>query len=263
MFSARRFAANCSMLFGDVPVLEQAARAAAAGYDMVEFWWPFERSVPDDAEVTRFVEAVGAAGPQVIAMNFTLGDAVAGERGIVSDPARIAEFREHLDVLAGIVARLGVLRCCVPYGRVPVGRRLSAHQETAIANLAVASDRLRTVGAVPMLEPLSGVADYPITTAEAAEDIAVRVDSALGRAGTVGILADLYHLAANGADIEAVLRRHIKRIVHVQVADFPGRHEPGTGRLDIDRYLAVLNELGYHGHFALEFVPSPGDRRST
>jgi hydroxypyruvate isomerase len=107
-----------------------------------------------------------------------------------------------------------------------------------------------------MLEPISGAPDYPIVTAAQAVAVIEQVDVAAGRHGALGLLADLYHLAANGEDIDAVLRRHGERIVHVQVADYPGRHEPGTGRLDIDRYLKLLRALGYRGEVAMEYIPS-------
>jgi hydroxypyruvate isomerase len=201
--------------------------------------------VPSDTEVRRFVDSVRDCGAQLVAMNFTLGDAGAGERGILSHPHRAAEFRDHCDVVAGIVDQLGIRLCNAPYG-LPDG----SDPDLALENLALACARLRPAGALPMLEPMSGIAGYPVTTAAQAVAIIEKVD------GTVGLLADLYHFAANGEDINAVLRTHADRIVHVQVADFPGRHEPGTGTLDIDRHLTLLRELGYGGEVALEYIPS-------
>lgn len=236
------FVANVSMLYGDQPVLERPAAAAADGYQTIETWWPFPVSVPADAQVARWVEAVQQSGVRLHAMNFTLGDD--GERGILSHPARAAEFGEHCDVVAGIVNTLGIRFCNAPYGL-----RDGSDADTALANLVLASSHLQPLGAMPMLEPMSGIPDFPLTTAAQAVAVIEQVGV------PVGLLADLYHFAANGEDIDAVLRTHIQKIVHVQVADFPGRHEPGTGTLDIDGYLTLLNNLGYHGEVALEYIP--------
>lgn len=235
------FVANVTMLYGDRPVLDRAAAAAVDGYRKIESWWPFDTSVPKDVDVSRFIDAVQESGVQLVAMNFTLGE----QRGILSHPHRATEFGEHTEVLAGIVSRLGVRLCNVPYG-MPEGSDLA----TALENLAAASARLQPLGATPMLEPTSGVPGYPVTTAAQAVSIIEQVD------GHVGLLADLYHLAVNGEDIDTVLREHVSRIVHVQVADHPGRHEPSTGELQIERYLSLLQDLGYSGEVALEYIPS-------
>ncbi|MET0703641.1 MAG: TIM barrel protein [Mycobacterium sp.] len=256
MPSGSDFVANCSMLYADVPPLERARAAVADGYHKLEYWWPFETTVPSDGAIAQFIDSVESAGAQVIAMNFTLGTSEDGGRGILCHPGRSAEFAEHTEVLAGIVETLGILRCNVPYGVRQAGCTDEDHRRTAIANLVQASDRLLPLGAAPMLEPMSGAQDYPIVTAAQAVDIIERVDAATGRRGAVGLLADLYHFAANGEDIESVLRQHSDRIVHVQVADYPGRHEPGTGGLDIDRYLKLLHHLGYRGQIAMEYIPT-------
>lgn len=250
------FVANCSMLYADVPALQRPAAATADGYQKMEFWWPFEASVPDGAEVDEFVDAVTESRARVVAMNFTLGDAECGGRGIVSHPDRVDEFSAHLDVVADIVTRLGIRRCNVPFGVYLPQYTAEQQLDTAVTNLSKAGDRLHALGAVPMLEPLSGIDNYPVVTAAQTVHIISKVDDAMGRRGAVGLLADLYHLAANGEQIESVLREHWQRIVHVQVADFPGRHEPGTGQLEIDRYLRLLRDLGYRDEVALEYIPS-------
>ncbi|WP_029116711.1 TIM barrel protein [Mycobacterium sp. URHB0044] len=256
MPSSSDFVANCTMLYAHEPPLDRAKAAVADGYRKLEFWWPFDSTVPGDREVDRFVDSVKSSGGQVIAMNFTLGGGDDGGRGMASHPARSAEFAEHTEVLAGVVEQLGIRRCNVPFGVRQAGCTDDEHLRTAVVNLVLASDRLLEVGAVPMLEPISGATDYPIVTAAQAVDVIEHVEAAAGRDGAVGLLADLYHFAANGEDVAAVLRRHVNRIVHVQVADFPGRHEPGTGTLDIDCYLKLLDVWGYRGEVAMEYIPS-------
>ena len=261
MLSGKNYVANCTLLYAHEPPLKQAAAAVADGYRKLEFWWPFDSPVPSNTDVSTFVDSVKSSGAQVIALNFTLGDSSDGGRGIVSHPQRSAEFAEHLDVVAAIAEQLGIRRCNVPFGVRRPGCTDEEHRRVAVENLVRASARLLPLGAVPMLEPISGAQDYPVETAAQAVDIIEQVEATAGRPGAVGLLADLYHFAANGEDIEAVLRRHIGRIVHVQVADFPGRHEPGTGGLDIDRYLKLLHALGYRGEVALEYIPSLAEQR--
>lgn len=257
------FVANCSLLYAHLDPLERASAAVADGYRKVEFWWPFDSSIPADHEVATFIDSAQTSGAQVVAMNFTLGGPGNGGRGIASHPACSDEFADHVEAVAGIVETLGITRCNIPYG-VRLSRVTDDEQRnTAVQNLAFASDRLASLGAVPMLEPISGAGDYPIVTSAQAVDVIKQVETVTGRYGALGLLADLYHLAVNDENIEAVLRRYVGHIVHVQVADHPGRHEPGTGRLAINRYLEILHSLGYRGDVAMEYIPSRPARRGV
>src|SRR5881397_3150755 len=101
------YSVNCSILLTELPLLERPAAAKAAGFDAVEFWWPFEASVPGDADISRFEHAISDAGVQLTGLNFNAGDMPAGDRGLVSWPSRSAEFKDNIDVVAGIGERLG------------------------------------------------------------------------------------------------------------------------------------------------------------
>ena len=96
------YAVNCSILFTELPLLERPAAARQAGFDAVEFWWPWPVAVPTDAEIDEFVAAVTDAGVQLIGLNFAAGDMPGGDRGLVSWPARSGEFRDNVDVAIGI-----------------------------------------------------------------------------------------------------------------------------------------------------------------
>src|ERR671937_3060537 len=102
-----RYAVNCSILLTELPLLERPAAARAAGFDAVEFWWPFAEPVPPDAEVDRFVRAIEDAGVRLTGLNFAAGDMPAGDRGLASWPGRETEFRDNIDVALGIGERLG------------------------------------------------------------------------------------------------------------------------------------------------------------
>ncbi|MFC4944080.1 hydroxypyruvate isomerase family protein [Pseudonocardia sp. GCM10023141] len=248
------YAVNCSILFTELPLLERPAAAAAAGFDAVEFWWPFPTAAPGDAEVEAFARAVEDAGVALVGMNLTGGDMAAGERGLASLPGREREFRDSVDVAAGLGKRLGIEVFNALYGNRAEGVDARDQDDLAEQNLTRAAALLP--GTV-VIEPLSGVATYPLRTAADALAVIDRVG-----APNVALLFDLYHLAVNGDDLAAVIADHAARIGHVQIADAPGRHEPGTGTIPFDRYLAALTGAGYSGRIALEYLPTTTTERA-
>ena len=245
--------ANISMLFTEVPLTERQAAARAAGFTAVEAWWPFEAAVPGDAEVARFEQAVRDAGVQLVALNGFAGDMPAGDRGILSWPGRQREFLDNLDVVLGLGARLGCRRFNLLYGNRIDAAHAEVQDELAIENLVLAAPAARTADAALLLEPLSGASRYPLRTSGDVLGVLGRLPD--DSADTAWLLADLYHLRVNGEDIPAMLDRVHARIGHVQVADVPGRHEPGTGTADLDGWVTRLRQLGYQGPIGLEYAP--------
>jgi hydroxypyruvate isomerase len=245
--------ANISMLFTELPLAARLAAARAAGFAAVEAWWPFDSAVPGDTEVDGFEQAVRDAGVQLVALNGFAGNMRAGDRGIVSWPGRQQEFLDNLDIVAGLGARLGCRRFNLLYGNRIEGAAAASQDELAVENLAAATRAARPAGAVVLLEPLSGIPQYPLRTAADVIGVLDRLP-AEGTAAAL-LLADLYHLRVNGEDIPAVLDRVHSRIGHVQVADVPGRHEPGTGTADLDGWVGQLRRLGYQGWVGLEYAP--------
>lgn len=247
-------AVNCSILFQELPLLERPAAAKAAGFEAVEFWWPFgTTAVPSDAEVDAFVGAVESAGVALIGLNFAAGDMPGGDRGLVSWPGREREFRDSVQVAFGIAERLGTRAFNALYGNRIDGVDPAAQDELGVQNLAWAAKEVAPLGAVVLLEPVSAAPRYPLLTGADVVTIIERVEE-LGT-DNLRLLADLYHLAVNGDDALSVIARHGARIGHVQVADAPGRHRPGTGGLDLTGQLAAIVASGYRGHVALEYVP--------
>ncbi|CDO10423.1 hydroxypyruvate isomerase [Mycolicibacterium cosmeticum] len=248
------YVVNCSILLTHLPPLQRPQAARDAGFEAVEFWWPFADSVPGDAEVDGFVRAVADAGVALVALNFAGGEMAAGERGLLSDPARSAEFRDNVDVAIGIAQRLGTKGFNALYGNRIDGVPAEAQDELATENLAHAAARADTVGAAVLVEPLSAVPRYPLRTAADAVAVLDRVGSP-----SLRLLADLYHLTVNGDDLAAVIETYADRIGHVQIADAPGRGAPGTGTIDFAGHLAHLNRRGYRGHVSLEYVSADED----
>ena len=252
---ALAYEVNCSILFTELPLLERPAAAKAAGFDAVEFWWPFDQAVPPDREVDRFVGAVADAGVRLAGLNFFAGDLPAGDRGLVSWPARSGELRDNLEVTVGIGERLGCRAFNALYGNRIPGADPAAQDELATENLAAAGRAAARIGGPVQVEPVSGAPRYPLLTAADAVGVIDRVAAETGVTNR-GLLWDLYHLATNGDDLDRVVATYGDRVAHVQIADVPGRNQPGTGTLDLDRYLARLAAAGYTGWVGLEYTPT-------
>ena len=211
--------------------------------------------MPSDREVDAFVRAVDDAGVRLVGLNFFAGDMPGGDRGLVSWPARSGEFRDNLEVTVGIGERLGCRAFNALYGNRVEGADPAAQDDLAVENLALAGRAAARIGGTVLVEPVSGADRYPLLTA--ADAVAV-IDRVAGETGVanLGLLCDLYHLAVNGDDLDQAIAAYADRVAHVQIADAPGRHEPGTGTLDLDRHLADLAAAGYGGWVGLEYKPS-------
>lgn len=251
------YTVNCSILLTDLPLLQRPAAAKAAGFDAVEFWWPFADSVPADRDVDAFVRAVLDAGVQLSGLNFNAGDMPAGDRGLVSWTGRHGEFEKNIDVVAAIGERTGCRAFNALYGNRQAEHSPGAQDELAVQNLVAAAEGVAGIGGTVLLEPVSGAPAYPLKTAQDALDVIAKVRDA--GAENVKLLADFYHLAVNGDDVDAVIEAHAAEFGHIQIADAPGRNEPGTGELPLQRWIARSRELGYAGLVGLEYKASQED----
>ena len=267
-----RYEVNLSLLFTELPLLERPRAAKEAGFDAVELWWPFPAAVPDDRDVDTLVRAIDDAGVQLVGLNFCAGDMPSGDRGLVSQPGRSTEFRDNVDVTVGIGERLGCRAFNALYGNRLDDASPQEQDELAVENLALAGRAAGRIGGTVLVEPVSGAPRYPLRTAADALGVIDRVERETG-VTDLGFLCDLYHLTVNGDDLDAVVRKHASRVAHVQIADAPGRNEPGTGELDLQRHLDALRATGYGGWVGLEYKPSgatvdsfawlPRERRSA
>jgi hydroxypyruvate isomerase len=250
-----RYDVNLSILFTELDLHARPAAAKAAGFGAVEFWWPFDVAVPSESDVDAFVRSIRDEGVRLVGLNFFAGDMPGGERGVLSSPARAAEFRDNIEVAVEIADRLGCRTFNALYGNRVDGVSEAEQDEVARENIALAAKAASRIGATIVLEPLSGAPKYPLKTAAEALAVIQRVRTE-GGVDNVALLADLYHLAVNGDDLDVVVSQHVAQIGHVQIADAPGRNEPGTGELDIAGYLGKLADNGYQGYIGLEYKPS-------
>ncbi|XTZ15327.1 hydroxypyruvate isomerase family protein [Micromonospora echinospora] len=241
-----RPAVNLNLLFTELPWPERFDAAARAGFDRVELPWP--PLAPD--EVTRLVRA---ARLRVVLLNMDAGDLAAGERGYGNDPRLTGRWRQRLRE----AVRLAVDLDC-PLVNVLAGRRLpefddDAQHDCLADNLAWAADVAATADRTLVVEPINDH-DIPGYLLPRVADVLALLDR-LGH-DRVRLQLDTYHVAAMGDDVPAVVATAGARLGHVQIADFPGRHEPGTGDLDLDALLAALTRVGYPGALGLEYLPT-------
>jgi hydroxypyruvate isomerase len=244
-----RFSANVSILFKEVPFLERFGRAREAGFSAVEFWWP----LGEDLEEVE--AAVSDAGLSVALFNFDAGDMPAGDRGLVSDPDRAGRFRENVPVALDLARRLGCRRMNVLAGHEKEGMGREEQLSLARENVAFAADKAREAGVTVLVEAVNTFENGPYllhTTEQAVEFV-----RGVGREN-VGIQHDLYHMQRMEGNLVATLREHVGVIGHVQIADSPGRGEPGTGEIRYPFVLAELEGLGYDGYVGLEYNPTTG-----
>ncbi len=250
-----RFDVNLSILFTELPLLERPAAAAAAGFSAVELWWPFSDPVPPDKDLVALKRALDEAGTQLVGLNFDAGDMAAGWRGLVSLPAQSDRFRANIPV---VVAFARETRCRVLnalYGNRTEGVDAAAQDEVAMENLTLAAEAADAVGAVVVVEALNSHENprYPLTSSASSMKVVEGIRSR-GRENAA-LLCDVYHLAQMEEDPVAVIRRYGDQIGHVQIADVPGRHQPGTGGVDFPRLFSELSRIGYQGYIGCEYRP--------
>ena len=244
-----RFSANVSILFKEVPFLERFGRAREAGFSTVEFWWP------SGEDLGQLESAIGEAGLSVALFNFDAGDMPAGERGLVSDPGRVEQFRENVPVALDLARRLGCRRMNVLVGHEKEGMGREEQLGIARENVAFAADRAQGAGVEVLVEAVNTFENGPYLLRTTRQ--AVEFARSVGREN-VGIQHDLYHMQRMEGNLVATLREHIDAIGHVQLADSPGRGEPGSGEIHYPFVLAELEGLGYDGYVGLEYNPTTG-----
>ncbi|WP_441249088.1 TIM barrel protein [Kitasatospora sp. McL0602] len=257
--SKQSYTVNLSILFSELPLLERPAAAAAAGFTAAELWWPFGADhTPSQAELDELRKAFTDAGVQLTGLNF-LDDLTKGAKGTLSVPAEKERFRENLPVSIALAESLGTKALNALYGNRVEGVDPAEQDALALENLTLAAQAAHAIGAVLLIEALNrnDAPDYPLHTAKAAVEIVDKVNAATGL-GNAKFLCDFYHLAVNGEDLVQVIDTYADRFGHVQIADNPGRNEPGTGTLDFEDLFARLTAAGYTGRIGLEYRPSTG-----
>jgi hydroxypyruvate isomerase len=245
-----RFCVNVSILFTEVPLLERFGRARDAGFDTVELWWP------RGEDIAAVKAAIADAGVDVALLNFDAGDMPAGDRGLLSDPALQEAFRANVPVALELASAVGCKKLNALAGHELPGGSREAQLEVARENVRFAAEAAAAQGAQVLIEAVNTYENGPYlfpTTAAASEFV-----RSVGR-DNVRLQYDVYHMQRMEGDITATIERHLGEIAHIQVADSPGRNQPGTGEINYDYVFRRIQELGYDGDIGLEYKPAGGD----
>ena len=245
-----RFSANISMLFTEFPFAERFDRAAEAGFGAVELWWP------GDSDAERVPDLARAAGVEVVLLNFDAGDMPSGDRGLLNDERRERQFRGNVPIALEVAAAAGCRRLNALVGVAIDESPREEQLRVAHENARFAADTAAHQGAEVLIEAVNTFenGDYLISTIPEASEFA----AAVGRSN-VRLLFDAYHTCRMGLPVEATLRESSDQVAHVQIADCPGRNQPGTGEIDFEGFFSTLDEVGYDGWIGLEYKPSAGD----
>ncbi len=248
-----KFAANLSFLFAEHPFLDRFARAAAAGFRGVEYMFPYAHAKEEIAERLQ------AHGLEQVLFNLPAGDWEVGERGLGCLPGREAEFRQGVELALEYALTLGCRRLNCLAGLAPAGAVEAAEVEaelraTFIANLRWAHAKLAPHGIELLAEPINSRVDMPgFWLDRPAKGLEVLAEAGVGR-----LQYDLYHAQIMEGDLARFLERHLAAIGHLQIADNPGRHEPGSGEIHYPYLFRRLAELGYDGWIGCEYKPAAG-----
>lgn len=248
-----KFAANLTMLFTEAPFLERFALARSAGFTHVEYLFPYAFKAEElKAELTKH-------GLTQVLFNLPSGDWAAGDRGIGASPGREAEFRAGVPQAIAYALALGVPRLNCLAGKRVAGRSEAEHRDTLVQNARFAATELAKHGLELLIEPINhfDIHGFFVNRTEQA----VQIIDEIGLPN-VRVQFDMYHVQREEGELTATFRKHVARIGHVQIADNPGRHQPGTGELNYPFLFRQLDESGYAGWVGLEYIPSPNTTAS-
>lgn len=242
-----RFAANLTLLFNEVAFLDRFAAAAKAGFEAVEFLFPYAYAAQD------IRQRLDAHKLRLVLHNLPAGNWDAGERGIACLPDRVNEFRSGVAQGIAYAQALGVHQLNCLAGIAPAGVPDEVLRHTLVANLQYAAKALKDAGLRLLLEPINtfDIPGFYVCRTEQAMSIldAVGADNLL-------VQYDIYHAQRMEGELAATIAQHLQRIGHMQLADNPGRHEPGTGEINFTFLFDHLDKLGYSGWIGCEYKPT-------
>lgn len=242
-----KFAANLSMMFGEVEFLDRFGAAATAGFKGVEYLFPYAFGA---AEIATRLQDNGLS--QVL-FNLPAGDWDAGERGIACHPDRVDEFRAGVDKAIDYAGTLDCKQLNCLAGIAPEGTPDDDLRKTFVGNVQFAAEKLQAAGIKLMIEPIN-VFDIPgfyLSRTTQALDIVAEIGS-----DNLFIQYDIYHMQRMEGELAATIERNLAKIGHIQLADNPGRHEPGTGEINYRFLFQHLDRIGYQGWIGCEYKPA-------
>jgi hydroxypyruvate isomerase len=242
-----KFSANISMLFREIEFPERFEAAARVGFKAVEIQFPYAW------EKSLLAQSARRAGVEVALINIPAGDPEKGDRGLGCLPGRVAEFREGVARAIEYAEALGCGQMNCLAGVAPADVPSAALRETFVSNLRYAAGELARHGMTLLTEPVStqAVPGFYLNASSQALALMDEADCA-----NLKLQYDLYHMRIVGDELAKVVAANLRRIGHMQIADVPGRHEPGTGEIDFPRLFELIDRLGYRGWIGAEYTPA-------
>jgi hydroxypyruvate isomerase len=242
-----KLAANLSLLFPQLPFPERFAAAAKAGFRHVEYQFPYPFG-----SAKEIAAAARAAGVEVVLHNLPGGDAAKGDRGISCQPERVNEFREGVVRAIEYATAAGCPRLNTLAGIAPAGVAREKLRDTLAENLRYAAGKCKAAGLTLLTEPCN-TRTIPGFFLNTSKD-AIEVIDAAG-ADNLKLQYDVFHMQIVEGDLAKTIERLLARIGHIQIADVPGRNEPGTGEINFNWLLPQIDALGYQGWIGAEYIP--------
>ncbi len=242
-----RFAANLTLLYNEHPFTERFAAAARAGFTAVEYLFPYDFDRHQLAELLQRHKLI-----QVL-HNLPAGDWAGGERGIGCHPDRVGEFQDGVGKAIDYATALGCKQLNCLAGLAPAGVTRERLHTTFVSNLKFAALKLKESGIRLLIEPINSTRDMPgffLDHTQQALDIIAEVGS-----DNLFLQYDIYHMQVMEGDLAATIEKNLKLIPHMQLADNPGRHEPGTGEINYPFLFDFLDKIGYSGWIGCEYKP--------
>lgn len=242
-----KFAANLTMLFNEADFLDRFEAAAQAGFKGVEYLFPYDF---DAAELKSRLDQNGLT--QVL-HNLPAGDWGAGERGIACHPDRVEEFKAGVDKAIEYATALGCKQVNCLAGIAPEGVDDAAARKTFVENLKFAADKLKAAGILLLIEPINtrDIPGFYLNGTQQALDIIAETGS-----DNIAVQYDIYHMQIMEGDLAPTMETHLGSIRHIQLADNPGRNEPGTGEINYPFLFGFLDKIGYDGWIGCEYKPA-------
>lgn len=244
-----QFAANLSMLFSEVDFLDRFEAAAKAGFKGVEYLFPY------DFEADEIAARLETHSLKQVLFNTPAGDWAAGDRGLACNPNRVQEFRDGVGKAIEYAQALdcGQLHCMA--GIAPGGADADILRRTYVDNLKFAAGEMEKAGIKCLIEMINtrDIPGFYLNTSAQAEEVLAAVGSE-----NLYLQYDIYHMQIMEGDLAPTTERLLPRIAHMQLADTPGRHEPGTGEINYAFLFSHFDRIGYKGWIGCEYAPAAG-----
>ncbi|MDP1732952.1 MAG: hydroxypyruvate isomerase [Sulfuritalea sp.] len=246
-----RLAANLTMLFNEAPFLERFERAAQAGFKAVEFLFPY------DYPAEQLKELLTRNGLQLVLHNLPAGNWGGGERGIACHPERIEEFRAGVDQAVAYATALNVAQLNCLAGIKPAHVSDADARRTLVENLKFAAPKLEAAGIRLLIEPINtfDIPGFFLSHTQQALDIIAEVGTTSG-SDNLFVQYDIYHMQRMEGELAKTIEKNLAQIAHLQLADNPGRNEPGSGEINYPFLFAFLDRIGYQGWIGCEYKPA-------